>query len=375
MNTFDLDQIRSRIDPYELLRHLGLADHLRWRGREIHGPCPMPDHPGDRDNHGAFAVYWAGDHWRAYCFSHCKSLGDEFEWVERVYRVGFKEAVRLVAEWVGQPIDLDAEVPHHRPAPDPHALAQPERQPEWPMDPGLFGPLPPEAWQFLRQRYPVIRTETWMAWDVVWGLGPWMENPLTQRIVFPIFDDRARIVGAVGRTLVPDPKARKFKNAPGSWRRHTIHGLHQRADATERIVLVEGLPDCIALNQYPLPDTVIGGSILGTALTEEQAVLLKRHHLGVDLALDSDLAGQQAIYRTGVLLHRAGVTDIRVVQLGTLDVKADVASVGPGQFMAAWRNAIAWDTWADTLPDHLPPAVVDDLFARYPRSQPDARPS
>ena len=367
MSTVDLEQIRSAIDPFALLQRLGLADHLRRRGREIHGPCPMPDHPGNRDNQSAFAVYWAGDQWRAYCFSHCGSLGDEFEWVERAYRVGFKEAVRFVAEWVGQPLDLDGDVPHQT-AHTHRGPAQPERQPEWPMDPGLFGPLPSEAWHFLHERYPVIRTETWMAWDVAWGVGDWTVNPLTNRIVFPIFDDHARIVGAVGRTLVPDPKTRKFKNAPGSWRRHTIHGLHQQTDGTERIVLVEGIPDCIAMNQYPLPDAVIGGSILGTALTEEQAMLVKQHRLGVDLALDSDLAGQQAIYRTGVILRRVGVEDIRVVQLGTLDVKSDVASVGPGRFLAAWRQATDWASWADTLPDRLPAPVVEDLVQRYPRS-------
>ncbi len=369
MPPIDLDQIRSAIDPFALLQHLGLADRLRWRGREIHGPCPMPDHPGDRDNQSAFAVYWAGDHWSAYCFSHCGALGDEFEWVERVYRVGFKEAVRAVADWVGQPLELTADLPHR--TPHVRAMAEPQRQPEWPMDPGLFGPLPAEAWAFLHERYPVIRTETWMEWDVAWGLGEWRDNPLTHRIVFPIFDEHARIVGAVGRTLVPDPKERKFKNAPGSWRRHTIHGLHQQNDATERIVLVEGIPDCVAMNQYPLPDTVIGGSILGTALTEEQAMLIKHHGMGVDLALDSDMAGQQAIYRTGVILHRAGVDDIRVVQLGTLDVKSDVASVGPGHFLSAWRQATAWETWADTLPERLPGPVVEDLMQRYPRTTSD----
>lgn len=362
----DIDHLRTFIEPLDLLRRLGLADHLRWRGREIHGPCPMPDHPGDRDNKGAFAVYWAGDHWRAYCFSHCGSLGDEFEWVERVYHIGFKEALRLVADWVGQPWNHDGAV-LRRTAHEPRPLAMPVTQPEWPMDPGLFGPLPPEAWAFLRTRYPVVRPETWMAWDIVWGLGDWTDNPLTRRIVFPIFDTSGRTVGGVGRTLVPDPKERKFKNAPGSWRRHTIHGLHQRSDTTERILLVEGIPDCVALNQYPLPETVIGGSILGTGLTEEQAMLIAQLGLGVDLALDSDLAGQQAIYRSGTILQRAGVADLRVVSLGTLEVKADAASVGPGPFLTAWRAAQEWEAWVDALPQRLPHAVIEDLFHRYPR--------
>src|SRR5688500_20207926 len=79
----------------------------------------------------------------------------------------------------------------------------------------------------------------------------------------------------------------------------------------ERLLLVEGYYDVVRLILVGIESVV---APLGTALTEDQAVMIARQTKNVFLLYDSDAAGQRATFRAGDLLLAQGVS-VRVVTL------------------------------------------------------------
>ena len=123
-----------------------------------------------------------------------------------------------------------------------------------------------------------------------------------QRIIFPIFDIKSRILGFGGRILVDQDKNQaKYVNSPETpiySKGKNLYGLNLAKDAIsdkDYVVIVEGYLDFIMPFQEGLSNIV---ACLGTALTEEQARLLKRYTHNVVMVYDADNAGQIATLRT-----------------------------------------------------------------------------
>ncbi|MZR63584.1 DNA primase [Alcanivorax sp. DP30] len=118
------------------------------------------------------------------------------------------------------------------------------------------------------------------------------------RIIFPIRDTRGRTIGFGGR-LLGDGKP-KYLNSPETPVFHKgqeLYGLwewRQSRDRSERLYVVEGYMDVIALHQYGVPNVV---ATLGTATTEEHAHKLFRQVDEVILCFDGDKAGVRAAWR------------------------------------------------------------------------------
>ena len=137
------------------------------------------------------------------------------------------------------------------------------------------------------------------------------------RLMFPILDVRGRIVGFGGRSLEKqEPKYLNSPETPLYTKGRHLFGLSQAKDAilkAKTAIVVEGYFDCVVLADGGITHVV---SPLGTALTIEQAKLLKRYAERVILAFDADAAGEQATLRGIDLLVEAGL-DVRVAQLPT----------------------------------------------------------
>jgi len=118
------------------------------------------------------------------------------------------------------------------------------------------------------------------------------------RIMFPIRDRRGRVVGFGGRTLADDPA--KYMNSPESPLFHKgreLYGLHEARSAVrqlERLVVVEGYMDVVALAQHGVPFAV---ATLGTATTADHLDILYRAAPEVVFCFDGDRAGRQAAWR------------------------------------------------------------------------------
>ena len=120
-----------------------------------------------------------------------------------------------------------------------------------------------------------------------------------ERVMFPIADFRGRIVAFGGRALDPDASA-KYLNSPETplFRKGGLlyNGAAARA-ATQKgasLIVVEGYVDAIAMVAAGFEATV---APLGTALTEDQLVLLWRMAQEPILCFDGDAAGRRAAYR------------------------------------------------------------------------------
>ncbi len=119
------------------------------------------------------------------------------------------------------------------------------------------------------------------------------------RVMFPIFDLRNRVIAFGGRALEKDVAA-KYLNSPETPLFHKGHNLYNQAPARKAthdgapLVVVEGYVDVIAMVTSGFPAAV---APLGTALTEDQLALLWKMADEPILCFDGDKAGQRAAYR------------------------------------------------------------------------------
>ncbi|MDU2264957.1 DNA primase [Clostridium celatum] len=135
------------------------------------------------------------------------------------------------------------------------------------------------------------------------------------RVMFPVFDYQGRVIGFGGRVL--DDSKPKYLNSPETlvFQKGTnLYGLNfaLKHNMKERyFIIVEGYMDLISLHQYGITNVVAS---LGTALTINQARLLKRYADKVVISYDADMAGQMATMRGLEILRTAGF-DVRVLSI------------------------------------------------------------
>jgi DNA primase len=128
------------------------------------------------------------------------------------------------------------------------------------------------------------------------------------RLIFPIMDDRGRIIGFGGRVL--DDSQPKYLNSPETPlfnKGRQLYGLNLAKGSirsSERAILMEGYMDVIAAHEYGITEAV---GTLGTALTAEQGKLLMRYTYNAVICFDADAAGQEATMRGLDVLQQLGI--------------------------------------------------------------------
>ena len=149
-------------------------------------------------------------------------------------------------------------------------------------------------------------------------LGEGESNPRARfrnRLMFPILDVQGRNVGFGGRMLGPgEPKYLNSPESPVFSKGKMLYGLNRSRNAirrADRALVVEGYFDALRLMSSGLEEVI---APQGTAMTEAQAVLLRKYTQNVFLLYDSDTAGLKATFRAGDELLRHGFA-VRVVTL------------------------------------------------------------
>ncbi len=127
------------------------------------------------------------------------------------------------------------------------------------------------------------------------------------RVMFPIIDRRKNVIAFGGRALEKDAKA-KYLNSdetPVFHKRENLFSINFAKNTQEKcFILCEGYMDVISLNQAGFDNAV---ATLGTAITPQQANLMKRYTADVVISYDSDEAGQKATVKAINLLSEAGI--------------------------------------------------------------------
>ena len=328
-----IEQVRDAADLVEVI---GESVQLKRTGSDYRGPCPF--HGGAHRNFSVIpkkGLY--------YCFV-CHAGGDVFTWLMKRFGMDYPTAVREVARKVGIVIPESG-----RPqGPDPReplfsaaALAQ-----EFFARQLLESGEADGARQYLAGRS--ISLEQAGEWGLGYaprgtefmkemgrlGIGEpvLLEAGLAHqrddgsvvvrfrgRLLFPIHDLRGRVVGFGGRLLGPgEPKYLNSPETPIFRKGGLLYHLHIAKGAVrkeETVVIVEGYFDVLRLQAAGIENVV---APLGTALTADQAAVLRRFAKTAILLYDSDRAGLRATFRTGDELLHHGIR-VRVATLPTGD--------------------------------------------------------
>ena len=128
------------------------------------------------------------------------------------------------------------------------------------------------------------------------------------RVIFPIINPQGKVLGFGGRAMGDaQPKYLNTPDTPVFNKRNGLYALNMAKNEREagHLVLVEGYMDVVSLRKYGVQGVV---ATLGTALTEEQARLMKRYTGEVWISYDGDSAGRKAALRALDILDAAGIS-------------------------------------------------------------------
>jgi DNA primase len=345
------ERVRDAVDFAELV---GARTELRQAGvRRLQGLCPFHD-----ERTPSFGIDPVEKLY--HCFG-CGAGGDVFTFVMETEGLDFAGALEALADRYGVKLERDAEDPREaaRRRERDRLFALLERTAAYYVrllwESGEAAP----AREYLRSRgleeaalreYRVGFSPG--AWDRVVGAsraagysedellacglaqrrreGPGLIDRFHGRIMFPLCDERGRVLGFGARALRPDDRGPKYLNSSDNAVFHkgrVVYGADlARAAAARagRVVLVEGYTDAIALRQAGVAEVV--GS-MGTALTDQQVDALRRLAPTVLFCQDPDAAGQEAVVRGVRALNRSGGPrglDFRIVRLPAGSDPADV---------------------------------------------------
>ncbi len=137
------------------------------------------------------------------------------------------------------------------------------------------------------------------------------------RIMFPIRDENNKLVAFSGRTFGDSANPAKYVNTPYTeiFSKGTIlYNLYKALPyvrTENHIILMEGYMDVIKASMAGVNEVVCS---MGTQLTIDQAILIKKYTDNVIICYDGDKAGQEASYKAIKLLEKAKL-NVKVVSL------------------------------------------------------------
>ncbi len=151
----------------------------------------------------------------------------------------------------------------------------------------------------------------WRSLPATWPADPLLASGLSiskdagglydrfrDRIMFPIRDRRGRVIGFGGRVMGNEtPKYLNSPETPTFKKHREVYGLYEllaTRKKPERIVVVEGYMDVIALAQHGIHYAV---ATLGTATSPDHAELLFRYAPELVFCFDGDTAGRNAAWK------------------------------------------------------------------------------
>ncbi len=354
-----IDQVRLSIDIVDVV-----GDHvaLTRRGKSFVGLCPFHD-----DSTPSLNVSQEKQIYK--CFA-CGAGGNSFTFLRDIENISFIEAVRQLADRAGialpdaKPADPDQQEVfdqlyranelavkyfHHlltqdEKAADAMAYLEKRGINRDVIDAFSLGYAPDQWHGFLqvatrRKFSPQILERAGLVLANQKGTG--FYDRFRNRITFPIHAATGRPVAFGARALDPDEQA-KYINSPETPvynKSATLYGLWRNRDAIRDAgvaLVVEGYMDLIALAQYNIENAVASS---GTALTTDQARLLRRYAPKTILIFDGDTAGATAAMRGIGSLFEVGL-EVRVVTLPeNHDPDSYVRAQGPDGLLRLTENA------------------------------------
>jgi DNA primase len=349
------------IEGYIRLRKAGAQNYS--------GLCPF-----HKEKSPSFSVHALRQFY--HCFG-CQASGDVFSFVGKIENVGFPEAVRIVAQKCGIPLpkrefsspEEAAGARMRAKLLDLHEVAtaffeEQLRGPEGAVAREYLAGRgltqegiktfrigwAPDSFNALRDRLSGMADDETLRASGLFsskeqgdGTQGHIYDKFRKRVMFPISNESGRVIAFTGRTLETGEKAGpKYFNSPETplySKSLILFNLDKAKSAIRRAefaLLVEGQMDCISVFLRGIQNVI---ATSGTAFTEQQVALLKRHTSQVLVNFDPDAAGGNAAEKSIALLTEEGFT-IKIVTLdGGLDPDRFIRERGVEAYTAALRGA------------------------------------
>ena len=349
------------IEGYIRLRKAGAQNYS--------GLCPF-----HKEKSPSFSVHAVRQFY--HCFG-CQASGDVFSFVGKIENVGFPEAVRIVAQKVGIPLPKrEFSSPEEAAGARMRAklLDLHEAATAW-FEEQLRGPegavareylagrgltpegiktfrigYAPDSFNALRDRLKGMADDETLRASGLFsskeqgdgGHGP-IYDRFRKRVMFPIANESGRVIAFTARTLETGEKAgAKYINSPETplySKGQVLFNMDKARTAIRQFefaLLVEGQMDCISVFLRGIQNVI---ATSGTAFTEQQVALLRRHTSNVVVNFDPDAAGSNAAEKSIALLTEEGFT-IKIVTLdGGLDPDRYIRERGVEAYTAAIRDS------------------------------------
>ena len=378
------DDLKERVrDAIDIVELVGTYISLRRSGKGLVGLCPWHD-----DSRPSLQVNPERQTFRCWV---CNLGGDVFSFLMKMEKLEFREALEQLADRAGIAITRGRGLNHGDKKADLHRVlgwaadrfreclhSAPEARAarEYIRSRGLsddtvrrFGiGFAPASWDWLLRQ----ASAAGIGADLLSATGMAVERQdrsghydrFRDRVIFPIRDPLGRCVAFGGRVLPgAPPDSAKYINSPETQlfsKSSMLYGLDTAREAmgrSRRAVVVEGYTDCLAARQVGIDDVV---AVLGTALGEKHAKLLRRYVDRIVLVLDGDEAGRR---RTDEILDvlLAEAVDLRIARLPT--------GIDPCDFILE-HGSEAFETLLDGAVDPLD-YRLDEAVARLPHDAGD----
>lgn len=335
---------------------------LRKRGKNYIGLCPFHS-----EKTPSFTV--SDDKQIFHCFG-CHAGGNVFKFIMDYKKISFVESIQELAEQLGIGLEYEEGASAEKQSEQEELYDINTEAARYFSNNLLNDPEGETARQYFQNRN--IKLQTLRAFGLGYALNGWenlinflkqknidlekalqlgligrnndgrLFDKLAGRIIFPIFSPNGRVVAFAGRIMGKEAKGAKYINSPESIiyvKGRILYGLSHAKDEIRRLnkaIIVEGYMDLISLYQSGIKNVV---AVSGTALTDEQALLLSRYTKNVVLIFDADTAGINASMRSIEILLRKDF-DIKIASLPKgEDPDSYVQKFGKDEFEEIVKNA------------------------------------
>jgi DNA primase len=316
-----ITEVKQRLDIVELVSEYVT---LQKAGRNFKGLCPFHS-----EKHPSFFVFPEQQSW--HCFGACGTGGDIFSFIMKKEGIDFGQALRLSAQRVGitlSPREASSKVEdekkeklfqineaateyyHHLLSSTKAGEATRNYLAKRKVTTGTIEEFrlgfSPDAWEALKNYLlgkGYTEKELVEAGLIIEKEGGGSYDRFRNRLLFPICDIQGRVTGFGARVL--DDSLPKYINSPQTSifdKSSSLYGIDKAKSAIKKknlVIIMEGYMDVLTAHQHNWQNVV--GS-MGTSLTENQVEVIKRLSNNITLALDADLAGEEATLRGKAIL-------------------------------------------------------------------------
>lgn len=353
-NGITIEELKDRIDIVDVI---GSVVNLKRTGANHKGLCPFHS-----EKTPSFIV--SEQRQTYHCFG-CGEGGDVISFVEKYYNLDFLGAAEKLADSIGAKLKKTG----RRDESSDRLLEMNRKAAIFFYKAMRSGPNPGLSYMAGRG----MDAQTMRDFGIGWADGEWTSlhdhlaslgykdeemlevglvskadsgriyDRFRSRVIFPIMNTSGKVIGFGGRIVGDgEPKYLNSQESTVFKKKYNLYGLNvtrQYIQKENRAILVEGYMDVVSLYQAGV--RCVSAS-LGTALTENQANMLRRYTKNVVLSYDADEAGQNATARGMDILKDAGCDVGIVIVSDGKDPDEFIKKRGKEAYMDLVRSALSF---------------------------------